>query len=261
MIAPPRSKRRRVPAAMTAWRAGAAIPASIMLVAVACERMPATGGAPAPAAPSPRAARLPEVLTARIEQRTEIHLPEGRPEIVVTVGDVTGGAVVTMVESTAGESLAAPRSMRRGESVDFPFDGDSYSLTITELENHLVGRDFVAFEIRRAASSAGADAGTETANADVAASIERLLGRVAASAEIRFIRNGTEYSSAEAADHLRRKWSAAVGRVRTVDEFIDLCGSRSSVSGEPYLVRFPDGREIGSRDFLRSLVEAEKPAR
>lgn len=52
----------------------------------------------------------------------------------------------------------------------------------------------------------------------------------------KFVRNGAEYSGAEAADHLRRKWRAAGERVTTAREFIDALASRSSSSGEAYRV-------------------------
>ena len=38
--------------------------------------------------------------------------------------------------------------------------------------------------------------------------------------------------------------------IRTAWEFIDKIASASGTSGKPYLIRFQDGREINSRDFL-----------
>lgn len=74
--------------------------------------------------------------------------------------------------------------------------------------------------------------------------IGRLQGAV-------FIRNGVEYGPADAASHLRLKRDKAGDRVRTAEDFIRLCASYSSTSGEAYLVRFPDGRTRTAEDVLR----------
>ncbi len=70
-----------------------------------------------------------------------------------------------------------------------------------------------------------------------------------------FVRNGTEYSGAEAADHLRRKLRAAGEKVRTAEEFIELLATRSSASGEAYRVR-DGGEEFASADWFRKRLAA-----
>lgn len=88
--------------------------------------------------------------------------------------------------------------------------------------------------------------------------IERLLAAIAALDGARFIRNGKDYSPADAAAHLRRKWQAA--RRSAADDatrFIDALASTSSVSGQPYRIRFADGRETTVREFL--LEELARP--
>ena len=72
--------------------------------------------------------------------------------------------------------------------------------------------------------------------------IELLLARIEAMQDVVFIRNGKEYSSNKAADHLRLKWEKAGRYVKTAEDFIELCGSKSSISGKLYKMRFPDGR-------------------
>lgn len=81
-----------------------------------------------------------------------------------------------------------------------------------------------------------------------------LISRVEQSDGVVFIRNGSEHSAAEAAAHLRRKLSAAHGRVHTAEQFIDHIGTRSSFSGRKYKVRLPDGRELDSATWLYSLL-------
>ena len=84
--------------------------------------------------------------------------------------------------------------------------------------------------------------------------IEALIVRVEHAHGVVFIRNGSEYSATEAAAHLRRKLTAAHGRIATAEQFIDHIGTRSSMTGIAYRVRFADGREIGSATWLRQLL-------
>jgi hypothetical protein len=85
--------------------------------------------------------------------------------------------------------------------------------------------------------------------------IELLLARLEAMQNVVFIRNGKEYSSNKAADHLHLKWKKAGRRVKTAEDFIELCGSRSSISGKPYKMRFPDGRIENSAVVLKELLK------
>jgi hypothetical protein len=84
--------------------------------------------------------------------------------------------------------------------------------------------------------------------------IEALIVRVEHAHGVVFIRNGSDYSAGEAAAHLRRKLVAAHGRITTAEQFIDHLGTRSSMTGIVYRVRFADGREIGSATWLRQLL-------
>ena len=86
--------------------------------------------------------------------------------------------------------------------------------------------------------------------------IEILIKRVEELNDANFIRNGRRYSSATAATFLRRKWRANEAHVKSARDFIEIVGSFSSTSGEPYLIRLKDGKEVKSADFL--LAELEK---
>ncbi len=88
------------------------------------------------------------------------------------------------------------------------------------------------------------------------ARIEYLIESVAALNDARFIRNGAEFSSREAADHLRVKLRNAGSRVRTAEDFIRYCATGSSMSGEKYRIRFADGRTVDTADFLRGKLAA-----
>ncbi len=82
--------------------------------------------------------------------------------------------------------------------------------------------------------------------------IEHLLGYVEKS-DARFIRNGTEYSAKEGADHLRDKLKSAGERVKTAEDFITGVATKSYLSGKPYLVKTKDG---GTRPVGPWLAEA-----
>ena len=84
--------------------------------------------------------------------------------------------------------------------------------------------------------------------------IEVLIVRVEHARDVTFIRNGSEHTAIEAAAHMRRKLGAAHGRITTAEQFIDNIGTRSSLTGIAYRVRFTDGREIDSAAWLRQLL-------
>ena len=85
------------------------------------------------------------------------------------------------------------------------------------------------------------------------AEIDELISFVQTSG-VRFIRNGTEYSAAEGAQHLRDKLAKAGDRVKTTEDFIAGIASTSYISGKPYLVKFADGHTQPTGDWLRAYL-------
>ena len=91
--------------------------------------------------------------------------------------------------------------------------------------------------------------------------IEKLITTVSELKGAKFIRNGKAYDGKDAAAHMRRKWEGGKDQIKTARDFIKLAASKSERSGEPYLIRFDDGKEVKSADFLtEKLDEIEKPA-
>lgn len=80
--------------------------------------------------------------------------------------------------------------------------------------------------------------------------IEMLIEQVRDLKDAEFVRNGSSYNARHAATFLRRKWQANDSSVQTARDFIDKVASESGTSGKPYLIRFNDGKEIQSREFL-----------
>lgn len=68
--------------------------------------------------------------------------------------------------------------------------------------------------------------------------------------EAKFVRNGSEYSGIDAAKHLRMKREKAGKKITTARQFIDYLASKSSLSGEPYLMKFKNGSTLPVRDIL-----------
>jgi hypothetical protein len=92
------------------------------------------------------------------------------------------------------------------------------------------------------------------------AEIDELITYVQMSG-VRFIRNGSEYSGAQGAEHLRDKLARAGDRVKTTGDFINGIATKSYLSGKPYLVKFPDGHTQPAGEWLRAhLAEMRKNA-
>jgi hypothetical protein len=80
--------------------------------------------------------------------------------------------------------------------------------------------------------------------------IEALITRVGGLPDAKFVRNGSSYEGSSAVRFLRGKWAVNAAAVKTAQDFIDKVASVSGTSNKPYLIRFNDGREMTSRDFL-----------
>ena len=88
------------------------------------------------------------------------------------------------------------------------------------------------------------------------AKVEAMLTALESTEGLEFVRNGKAYDGKRAADHLRTKLRRAGDKVATAERFVALLASGSSISGKPYLVRHPDGREEPSAAYFTSLLEA-----
>ncbi len=88
-----------------------------------------------------------------------------------------------------------------------------------------------------------------------AAKIQYLIASVETLEGAKFIRNGSEYDARSASDHLRLKLKVAGNKVKTAEDFIKFCASKSSITGEPYLMRFADGTTVKSEVFFRNKLK------
>ncbi|MBP1749971.1 MAG: hypothetical protein H6Q52_2510 [Deltaproteobacteria bacterium] len=92
-----------------------------------------------------------------------------------------------------------------------------------------------------------------------AAKIQYLIASVETLEGAKFIRNGNEYDARSASSHLRLKLKTAGKKVKTAEDFIKYCASKSSITGEPYLMRFADGTTVKSEAFFRNKLKAFHP--
>jgi hypothetical protein len=92
--------------------------------------------------------------------------------------------------------------------------------------------------------------------------IDSLLSRLAVSG-CQFKRNGAWHTAAEAQAHLARKLEYLVdrGAVASAEQFIERAATRSSMSGQAYLVKCGADPAVPSSKWLYSELQALRTAR
>jgi hypothetical protein len=89
--------------------------------------------------------------------------------------------------------------------------------------------------------------------------IDALIHSVETLPGAQFIRNGSAHDAKAAVEHLQMKRNYAGDRIKTANDFIECCASRSSLTGLPYQIRFADGKTEDAAVFFRAelkLIEA-----
>ena len=81
--------------------------------------------------------------------------------------------------------------------------------------------------------------------------ISHLIGHVSGSG-MTFIRNGSEYTPQEAAEHMLKKYRHFRDDIDSAEDFIALCASKSLLSGKAYEVLDAQGKVQYTRDWLRA---------
>jgi hypothetical protein len=90
-------------------------------------------------------------------------------------------------------------------------------------------------------------------DAEAAAEIEFLLEAVGVSGCV-FIRNDKDHSSEEAEDHLRLKYRNGKRWVKSPEQFIERIATKSSWSGDPYLIRCSDAEQQPTGEWLSARL-------
>jgi hypothetical protein len=79
-----------------------------------------------------------------------------------------------------------------------------------------------------------------------------------------FIRNGSEYDGAAAADHVAAKYEHFKDEIKSAEDFIDRAATKSLLSGAPYQVRCGSSAKTGAAGWLLDVLHSyrlqHKPA-
>jgi hypothetical protein len=93
---------------------------------------------------------------------------------------------------------------------------------------------------------AGAAAGTEEEIAHLLQYIEQ--------SECLFTRNGKEHGSVDAREHIAKKYYYVRKRVKAAEDFIERAATKSSMTGQAYLVRC-EGTVFPTAEWLKGELE------
>lgn len=85
-------------------------------------------------------------------------------------------------------------------------------------------------------------AGQTLATESLEETVNYLIDYVAKS-DAAFIRNGVSHTPAEAVAHIKAKYGHLKSEIKTSEDFIRLAASKNLLTGKPYLVRAPNGKE------------------
>jgi Family of unknown function (DUF5329) len=87
--------------------------------------------------------------------------------------------------------------------------------------------------------------------AHVDKTVQHLIAHVAQSGLIS-IRNDVRYTGKEASEHMQKKYAHFRDKIKAPEDFIELCASRSLLSGKPYLVINEKSEKISASEWLRT---------
>ena len=90
--------------------------------------------------------------------------------------------------------------------------------------------------------------------------IQALIHRVEKMSSMRFLRNGTAHSAAEAAEHMQAKYAYFKDKIATAEDFVDLCASRSEMTRQPYMVKIGDAAPVEAASFLKDELRTLRKA-
>ncbi len=82
------------------------------------------------------------------------------------------------------------------------------------------------------------------------ARIDRLIEYIESRKDVKFIRNGNEYSCEDAAKFMRGKMKSMGEHVNSAQQFIEQIATKSSTTGHLYMIKLADGKSMPSAQFL-----------
>lgn len=179
-------------------------------------------------------------------QREDTILPFWGEKIYIHIDDISGGQTRLVVKKE--QIILLEQDLFAGDTCRFSIHNKNFLLCCTKLENFLIGYDVAHFTLAKTDKVAEAPG----AEKKELARINEML-QIIRNSEIEFIRNGASYTGEQAYIHLKGKFDRAGNRIRTVDLFISEIASRSTFSGQDYLVKLKGGTIRKSKDWLLGL--------
>ncbi len=79
------------------------------------------------------------------------------------------------------------------------------------------------------------------------------LVQFVSTSNLTFIRNGEKHTCDEAATHMIRKYDYFKNSIKTPEDFIRLCATKSILSGKPYLVQTANGI-MPANEWLKQVL-------
>lgn len=220
----------------------------LVLAFFGCARRQAEQDAPA---------RPPLALDSAVEfsvsQRSTTPLPKSDGKLLLTLDDITTGQVLVTLSWDDGRTIVATRSVRENDIVVFTVSKHTYKLKLKDLRNVLIGEDTAVFRLWPATD----EVERVLSEQDNIETLLRRLGLLSLSGA-KLIRNGREHKADEAVAHMRKKWEWKRSEIKTVEDFIRIVGSTSSVSGEAYLIRLRDGTEMKLGEWFQEQLKLMK---
>jgi len=130
--------------------------------------------------------------------------------------------------------------------------------TITRIALFILCLVAIQPAIAQQAPGAATTAAASSKSLSESEKISQLISCIRGMKGATFIRNGSEHSCQEAADHLQSKWEKHGSKIKSAEDFIEHLASKSSSTGEAYLIRTPDGKEKPSAQVLQEALRQLK---
>lgn len=86
-------------------------------------------------------------------------------------------------------------------------------------------------------------------NAEMQSEIDHLI-RYIQNSNCVFIRNGKAHSADEAIGHILKKYDHFKSKIKTTEDFIDYCASKSLLSNQPYKIDCPGQDVVESKSWF-----------
>ncbi len=84
--------------------------------------------------------------------------------------------------------------------------------------------------------------------------VQYLLDYVATSG-LTFIRNSDQYTAREASRHMQKKYAHFEDKIDSPEKFIELCATKSLLSGKPYMVVNKQGEAVRTSEWLSAALD------